>query len=183
MKITSLLTEMAAKKFCERCGKTMAANHYWYKGAWKCKGASKVPQEGQQPIPNAQPKPMASPVTKPSISIEAIRQAVPEDGAETSGKQLGWGVREYQGNIYIDYDYTFRRMSRVSAFKDNANRINSANDRLQRIASQYPDNVVKITLCTLDSARRSDEWAENNGDDSSSEYEQSIGGQLILRSV
>lgn len=34
------LTEMAAKKQCDKCGKTMAANHYWYKGGWKCKGAT-----------------------------------------------------------------------------------------------------------------------------------------------
>lgn len=34
------LMEMAAKKTCESCGKTMAANHYWYKGGWKCKGVS-----------------------------------------------------------------------------------------------------------------------------------------------
>lgn len=32
--------EMAAKKTCEHCGKTMAANHYWYKGGWKCKKSS-----------------------------------------------------------------------------------------------------------------------------------------------
>jgi len=41
------LTEMAAAKLCPTCGKTMAANHYWYKGAWKCKGASK--QQAQNP--------------------------------------------------------------------------------------------------------------------------------------
>ncbi len=34
------LTEMAAKKQCDKCGKTMAANHYWYKGGWKCKKSS-----------------------------------------------------------------------------------------------------------------------------------------------
>jgi hypothetical protein len=35
------LTEMAAKKQCDKCGKTMAAYHYWYKGGWKCKGGGK----------------------------------------------------------------------------------------------------------------------------------------------
>lgn len=181
MRITSLLTEMAAKKYCEKCGKTMAANHYWYKGAWKCKGASKVPQDGQQPAPTAQPKPAASPVSKPSISLETIRQAVPEAGNEPSGRQLGWSVREYQGNIYVDFEYTFRRMSRVGAYKDNSSRLDSANKRLQQIASQYPDNVVKLSLCTLDSARRGDEWAEGNGDSAYSEYEQAIGGELVLK--
>ena len=32
-----VLTEMAAKKECPICKKSMAANHYWYKGGWKCK--------------------------------------------------------------------------------------------------------------------------------------------------
>lgn len=36
MKLEQLF-EMAAKKLCDKCGKTMAANHYWYKGGWKCK--------------------------------------------------------------------------------------------------------------------------------------------------
>lgn len=30
------LFEMAAKKICEKCGKSMSGNHYWYKGGWKC---------------------------------------------------------------------------------------------------------------------------------------------------
>lgn len=43
------LTEMAAKKLCNKCGKTMAANHYWYKGGWKCKkGGSDVSADAQK---------------------------------------------------------------------------------------------------------------------------------------
>lgn len=37
MKLVHFITEMAAKKLCDKCGKSMAANHYWYKGGWKCK--------------------------------------------------------------------------------------------------------------------------------------------------
>ncbi len=37
----SSITEMAAKQFCPTCHKTMAANHYWYKGGWRCKGGGK----------------------------------------------------------------------------------------------------------------------------------------------
>lgn len=41
-----VLTEMAAKKECPHCGKTMAANHYWYKGGWKCKkGGAAAPTD------------------------------------------------------------------------------------------------------------------------------------------
>lgn len=46
MDTVEVLTEMAAKKTCEHCGKTMAANHYWYKGGWKCK---KAKSEGDAP--------------------------------------------------------------------------------------------------------------------------------------
>jgi hypothetical protein len=38
MKLEQLF-EMGAAKLCDKCGKTMAANHYWYKGGWKCKKA------------------------------------------------------------------------------------------------------------------------------------------------
>lgn len=31
------LNEMAAKKICPQCGLSMAKNHYWYKGGWRCK--------------------------------------------------------------------------------------------------------------------------------------------------
>lgn len=37
----SSITEMAAKKYCPNCGKTMSGNHYWYKGGWRCKGGGK----------------------------------------------------------------------------------------------------------------------------------------------
>lgn len=49
------LTEMAAKKQCELCGKTMAANHYWYKGGWKCKKSADADKqstkEDKDPFP------------------------------------------------------------------------------------------------------------------------------------
>lgn len=45
MYLGQILSEMAAKKLCDKCGKSMAANHYWYKGGWKCKGASKAANE------------------------------------------------------------------------------------------------------------------------------------------
>lgn len=35
---------MAAKKLCDKCGKTMAANHYWVKDkGWKCKAVKPTP--------------------------------------------------------------------------------------------------------------------------------------------
>lgn len=32
MELLGILLEMGAPKVCDKCGKTMSANHYWYKG-------------------------------------------------------------------------------------------------------------------------------------------------------
>lgn len=59
------LTEMAAKKQCDKCGKTMAANHYWYKGGWKCK--------------KAKPEGESSDAAKPAKKETAHKPAKEED--------------------------------------------------------------------------------------------------------
>ena len=64
-----LLYEMAAKKICDTCGKSMAGNHYWYKGGWKCKAANL--QQAQQAAatpeeqPATQPQAQATPEPQP----------------------------------------------------------------------------------------------------------------------
>ena len=58
-----LLQEMAAVKLCPLCSKSMAANHYWYKGGWKCKGASKT-------------LPVVPSVLAPSTTTPLIKSAV-----------------------------------------------------------------------------------------------------------
>lgn len=60
------LTEMAAKKQCEHCGKTMAANHYWYKGGWKCKKAKDAAPADDKKSDTADSKPAAQTASKPA---------------------------------------------------------------------------------------------------------------------
>jgi hypothetical protein len=59
------LTEMAAKKQCEHCGKTMAANHYWYKGGWKCKKAKDAAPADDKKSDTADNKAASQPASKP----------------------------------------------------------------------------------------------------------------------
>lgn len=81
----SVLAEMAAKKICPDCGKTMAGYHYWYKGGWKCKKSSQAqdaqPEDGSQPAqqePTQQPpqqQPTAKPVQQPPAATTAQQPA------------------------------------------------------------------------------------------------------------
>ena len=67
-----LLGEMAAKKLCPDCGKSMAGNHYWYKGGWKCKRANLQQPEGE-PQPPAQMQP-PRPEPAPAPSNQEVEQ-------------------------------------------------------------------------------------------------------------
>jgi len=61
------LNEMAKpSKTCEKCHRTMAAGHYWYKGGWKCKGGGSDTKKAETPakkvdIPAKKPDADASP--------------------------------------------------------------------------------------------------------------------------
>ena len=69
----TLLQEMAAMKLCPLCSKSMAANHYWYKGAWKCKGVLKTLPTGAT-APTV-PSVLAAPTTTPLIK-SAVKAAL-----------------------------------------------------------------------------------------------------------
>lgn len=58
MELLRTLMEMGAQKLCDKCGKSMAANHYWYKGGWKCKT-----KPAEQPAAGGQPATPEQPVT------------------------------------------------------------------------------------------------------------------------
>lgn len=90
------LVEMGAAKTCEKCGKTMAANHYWYKGAWKCKGGGKAADEPkpetaqpepaatqQPPAPVPAAKPAATPPQRTNIGSEPVQPKAEEPEATT----------------------------------------------------------------------------------------------------
>lgn len=71
MKLTTLL-EMPAAKLCDKCGKTMAANHYWYKGGWRCKAA--------KPAEDADSTPPQTPAeVEPAPTQQATQTPAPND--------------------------------------------------------------------------------------------------------
>lgn len=75
------LTEMAAKKQCEHCGKTMAANHYWYKGGWKCKKAKS--DDAKPAEKKAAPAKKEAPAEKKDDTPDrVVRDYVPKDANE-----------------------------------------------------------------------------------------------------
>lgn len=171
------LHEMAAKKLCPDCGKSMAANHYWYKGGWRCKKAKdEVPAT---PAPQqAAPAPQQSP--KQTITLDSIRKLVPEVDQETYGDMLYWQVYEHKGAINVMWDYTFKRNTHFGAYRQNQNRIMAANAKIKRIADMYPDSVARAVYVTAENAKAYDERAEDDGEGSYSEYEQSISGGITL---
>ena len=74
----TLLSEMAAKKICPDCGKSMAGFHYWYKGAWKCKKSSTEPSDTVTPVTPPQAQPAAAEPTTPTQELKSViaKQAV-----------------------------------------------------------------------------------------------------------
>lgn len=59
------LMEMARPaKICPDCGKSMAGNHYWYKGGWKCKKSNLAAAGGKKEEKKEEPKKAAGPAKK-----------------------------------------------------------------------------------------------------------------------
>lgn len=77
------LNEMAAKKICPQCGLSMAKNHYWYKGGWRCKKsnmevATNIRNADAEKLAAAKPQAPAQPAPAPAererpTSIEQVR--------------------------------------------------------------------------------------------------------------
>lgn len=68
------LFEMAAKKICEKCGKSMSGNHYWYKGGWKC--SDKMGTKPRKPKDGSEAPAKAEKKESPPQRVE--RKDVPE---------------------------------------------------------------------------------------------------------
>ena len=69
------LNEMAAKKICPQCGLSMAKNHYWYKGGWRCKKsnmevATNIRNADAEKLAAAKPTPLAQPSPQPAAQPE-----------------------------------------------------------------------------------------------------------------
>lgn len=96
---------------------------------------------------------------------------------QSSGREVDWQVREYQGKIYADWDITFRRNSKTGAYMDNKADIGRANAAINQMQA-YLQNLgykTQVYLLGLDDVRNMDATS----DQAYSEYEQSIGGNLV----
>ena len=183
------LGEMAAKAVCPKCGQgPISKTHYWYQGGWKCRSV----------------KPDAAPVAAPKTAVAAVKQALPAKAAPVATglkpitldeikklvpmvgldrlerDDVYWQATQHGDQISVFFDYTFRRNTRAGAYQDNRANIEQANHVLKSIADKYKANVKVMHLCTLDSAKESDAYREQDGESAYSEYEQSIGGNLEL---
>lgn len=99
MKLTLILTEMAAKKICPDCGKSMAGNHYWYKGGWKCK-KSNLQQQDQPDQPNQQAAPTEQPA--PSQTPQQPTPKQPPQPNTDQQQQSGVAVSEQPLKLTMD---------------------------------------------------------------------------------
>lgn len=116
-----------------------------------------------------------------TINVEELKKLFPEINREPSGQNLNWSVREWKGEIFVEWDYTFRRNTRVGAYKENASRIQQANQRLSVLAEQFKALAPELNLYTMENAKKGDDWADSNGDSPYSEYEQSFGSSIKFK--
>lgn len=101
------------------------------------------------------------------------------------GRDIDWqfnASRDGQ-SINLYWDITFRRNNRVGAFNEFRAQVNAANNYVQQVYNDAKAKGYKPdmpNLMTLADAQRSDQMAYENGDSDYSEYEQSIGGGLVI---
>lgn len=196
MKLTQL-TEMAAKKLCPQCGKTMAANHYWYKGGWRCKKSSLQPSDsqttptvgGSAKAPDSQPRPTPQPA-KPveptvGVDVQAVRKLVPELDwqGEDDNPVVWWNVSQRGDTIDVSWDITYRRNTPMGAYQEYIRHVRAANVRLNTIASKFPDSVVRLAPLSAAEIERREAAMQMNGEQLYSEYEGSIGGSILLKAA
>lgn len=68
------ISEMAKQaRVCDKCGKTITGNHYWYKGEWKCKGGG----ASTGTVAPTAPTPTATPSAAPASAAPAPTASAP----------------------------------------------------------------------------------------------------------
>jgi hypothetical protein len=105
---------------------------------------------------------------------DALKDRAGNDGA------VEWFASHYEGKTTFGWTLTERRTTRVGIFKNNASAVSRANARLKTVAAEFSDYVVRTSLCTLESVQSADRLAEQNDGSAYSEYEQSIGGEVVF---
>ncbi|AVO22918.1 hypothetical protein HWB57_gp078 [Erwinia phage vB_EamM-Bue1] len=128
--------------------------------------------------------------TAVNTKIAEINKAAPDSAAldnkamlknietkKSSGRDVEWQIREYQGKIYADWDITFRRNSKTGAFMEYKTEISRANAAINYMKATLENAGynVQTFILGLDDVRNMDATS----DQAYSEYEQSIGGNLV----
>lgn len=94
VEIAKLIEMARPAKICPDCGKSMAGNHFWYKGGWKCKKANRKGGEAaegkkdeKKPEEKKAPEKKEAPASRPQDKKDDKKkvkstEAVPERGAD-----------------------------------------------------------------------------------------------------
>lgn len=104
--------------------------------------------------------------------------------AKYHGKDVGmvsWLVRHYNNTTTVEWELVGRRNTRAGLFSDNRGAIERANSVITNLAAEYPSYLFKKYLCTLDACIKSDQRAQENEGTAYSEYEVSLGGEVVFK--
>lgn len=94
------LVEMARPaKICPDCGKSMAGNHFWYKGGWRCKKSNRkadgeAGEESKKQTPPAAKGPQKSDSKKKDLENDETHREYERDEAEDDDPDVKAAERE-----------------------------------------------------------------------------------------
>lgn len=102
------------------------------------------------------------------------------------GRDLDWRIYATKDaqSLNVEWSITFRRNNHAGAFQEFRAQINSANRYIQELyadAKRKGYNPTEPNLLTQADAERADEVAYENGGSDYSEYEQAIGGNIVIK--
>lgn len=103
----------------------------------------------------------------------------------SNGTVPDWEVYIQDNTIRVEYEYTFRRNTRAGEWRANS-ALRSAGSNFGSIIAEAKRLNAKITIVSQDiltkeKCEKADELREMNEGSAYSEYEQSVGGSLILK--
>jgi len=100
-----------------------------------------------------------------------------EELKSLDGKSFGdvyLSFYEGSGGLNLNGNLTFRRNTSLGAYQDNASKIRQVNNLLSELSKKYNKIPSKVSLFSKAEAQKADDWADNNGENPYSEYEQSL---------
>lgn len=121
------------------------------------------------------PKPAGGKLSKKQV--EDIKK---EFHGKEDGEATYW-VRESNDGLEISYSMYFRRNSSKGAFAENEREIKKHNRELENIAKKHGAKIERFSPMTREVAEEMDDLKAMDGENAYSEYEQSIGGHILLK--